>query len=536
MIRTPTTSRRLRLAAAACLTALVLLTSSGLVEAREGAGDDGRAGALPGPFKNIHVIDFEGDIEALMLAYVGRRVKAAQDDGADCIVLRIYSPGGIVWHSKKIGDLLLTLPDTIHTVAWVPLEAISGAAFVSLACDEIIMTQEASLGDSQPIIPGGGEGGKPMPVGEKAESPLRTWFRGYAEKNGYPIALAEAMVSAHIEVLRVRSKIDDARHYVRGEDFRSATDDAELLPGLRKSDLVQDGPAIVRKGELFTMTGLQAREYGFVRRAFDGGLAKDEAQVLAALKAPGARVTFTKMSFSERASKWLLGLAGILSALVALSILLFVWNGPGLMTLIGGIALVLVLLISLTAEQLNGFPIFLILLGVALLAAEVFLIPGFGIPGFLGVASLAIGFLFLATGSTLGETGALDSSALTDFGLQFVATAIVGLGFLMVMSRFFPRVGPARRMVLQPSGAAAAGDLPAAVAAPDAPALGSIGRTTSALRPAGSAEFDGRLVDVVSDGAFINVDADVRVLTVEGDRVTVAEVGPVTVAEVEKAD
>jgi membrane-bound serine protease (ClpP class) len=474
---------------------------------------------VPGPFENIHVIDFDGDIEALMLAYVTRRVDAAKADGADCIVLRVESPGGTVFHGKKIGDMLLGIPDTIHVVAWVPQMALSGAAFISLACDEVIMTSAASLGDSQPIIQG--EGGKPEPVGEKYESPLRAWFRGYAEKNGYPPALAEAMVTANIEVLQLKSKQDGSLHYIRAEDFRDAEDDAELVPGHKKTDLVQNGPAVARKGELLTMTGEDALKFGFIKRRFDGGLPKNEEQVLAALKAPGARVSFTKMSFSEKASKWLLQVAGILSALVALAILLFVWQGPGLMTIIGGIALLIVILINVTAEQVHGFPLFLILLGVAMLIAEVFVIPGFGIAGILGMAALAVGFLFLATGSTLGDTGAIDNTALLDFGLQFVFTAIVGFVLLLTMSRFFPRIGPAKRMILQPSGAPTMADGPAAA---DAPPLGTVGAASTALRPAGTAEFDGTLVDVVSDGSFINAGRSVRVVAVEGERVTVTEV------------
>jgi len=502
--------RRILLLGIGLVLSLTLLAAPGL------AADEG--GALPGPFHNIHIIDFDGDIEALMYAYVNRRVAEARADGADCIVLRIHSPGGTIYHSKKIGDLILALPASIHTVAWVPLQALSGASFVSLACDEIIMTQAATLGDSQPIV---GGGGVPKPVGEKMESPLRAWFRGYAEKNGYPIALAEALVSAHIEVLRVRSRLDGSLHFVRGQDFRDAQDDAQLLPGLTKRDLVQDGPAVVREGELLTMTGRQALAYGFLARRFDGGLPTDEAAVLDALSAPDVRVHEVKMSFSEHASKWLLGLAGILSALVALSILLFVWQGPGLMTIVGGAALILVILINVTAEQMHGFPLFLILLGVVLLAAEVFVIPGFGVAGIIGIASLGVGFLFLATGSTIGDTGGLDHDAVVQFGLQFVSTAIVGLLFLLLASRFLPRVGPARRMVLQPSGQ---GPMAEAAPSPRVPAVGECGRATSVLRPAGSAEFDGVLVDVVSDGEFIEVGTGVEVTRVEGERVTVRPV------------
>lgn len=478
---------------------------------------------VPGPFKNIHVIDFDGPIMTMMGVYLKRRLAAAEADGADCIVLRIDSPGGRVDTSKEIGDLLLALPASIHTIAWVPNRAISGAAFIALACDELILTPQASIGDSQPIL--GGATGKPVPVGEKMESPLRAWFTAHAEENGYPVLLAQAMVSAHMEVLQVRSITDASLHYVRGEDWHQAQDDDELIDGYLKSDLVQVGPAVVREGELFTVTGRQAKAYGFVVREFEGGQPRTEAQVLAALSAPGAVVTQTEMSFSEQASHWLLAISGILSAFVVLAVTLFIFQGPGLMTIIGGIALGLVLLINLTADQLNGFPIFLLLLGVALMAAEVFVLPGFGIAGILGIASMAAGFLFLASGSTLGHTGSLDGDLIVSFGLQFVVTVIAGFATIFLLSRWFPTVGPARRMILQPSGAPRAEVAPDSIgsyeAGLDMPKLGASGLSASSLRPAGSAEFDGRLVDVVSDGPFVPSGSEVIVIRVEGEQVTV---------------
>lgn len=484
---------------------------------------------LPGPFEKILVIDFEGEIGPLTRAYVNRRLDAAIEDGVDCIVLRVDSFGGRVDSSKEIGDRLLALPKRIHTVAWVPTKAISGAAFISVACREIIMAPSASIGDSQPITVG--PDGTPQPVGEKIESPLRTWFRTYAEANGYPIPLVEAMVSASVDVLEVRPKDGSTRSfYVRGEDWRTADDGAELVPGYRKSELDQFGPAVVRKGELLTLTAQEAQRHGFLRRAFPDGLPTEEATVLEVLKAPGATVEFTEMTFSEEASQWLMRLAGILSALVALAVLVFVWQGPGLMTIVGGVALVLLLMINATAEQLHGFPIFLMLLGVALLAAEVFLLPGFTIPGFLGIASLVFGLLLLTTGRTPDNLGELDSGVLLDFGLQFVVTVIAVAVAFLLLGRFLPRVGPARRMILT-AGAPSADpidartlDAPAGAASAAAASPGAVGTARSALRPAGTADIDGALVDVVSVGAFIDAGRPVRVVAVEGATVTVEEV------------
>ncbi|MHC5012561.1 MAG: NfeD family protein, partial [Planctomycetota bacterium] len=440
--------------------------------------------SLPGPFERIRVIDFPYDIEAVLYAYVNRQVTAARQDGVDCIVFRIDSPGGTVYHSEKIGDLLLDLPETLHVVAWVPKGAYSGAAMVSLACDEIVMGRDAHLGDSQPITISP-EGIKP--VGEKMESPLRAKFRAYAERNGYPVALAEAMVSQRIEVLRVRDPNGNI-HFVKGTDFRNAAPEAEIIPGFTRADLVQVGTPAVRKEELLTMTAREASDFGFLRRRFgDGGsFPASEEDLLEALSADGAVVEHRAMSFSERASRILMQIAGILSAIVALAILVFMWQGPGLMTIIGGAALVLLLAINFTADQLHGFPLFLILVGVLLLGVEIFVLPGFGVAGILGVASLTAGFLFLAGGVTLSEPGNLGADLVLDFGLQFVLTAIGGMVLLLIASRYLPSVGPARRIMLSAPGA------PTVVedaAAPPAVQVGQQGIARSALRPAGTAEF-----------------------------------------------
>ncbi len=95
----------------------------------------------------------------------------------------------------------------------------------------------------------------------------------------------------------------------------------------------------------------------------------------------------------------------------------------------------LVVFISVTADHFHGFPIFLMLVGVALLIAEVFFFPGFTIPGFLGIAFLASGVLFLGTGIAPSEVSEMDSDLLVDYGLQFVFTTIAAFGALFLMSR-----------------------------------------------------------------------------------------------------
>ena len=330
------------------------------------------------------------------------------------------------------------------------------------------------------------------------------------------------MVSERMEVLKVRDP-EGGVHYVDGKGFRAMEDEAEIFPGVLKKDVTQVGLPVVQEDELLTLSATEAEAYGFLKRRFEGDRAfpRDEKELLSVLKADGAVVDFAALSFSEHASRVLLGIAGVLAAIVAIAILITLWQGPGTMMIVGIVALVLVLLINVTADQLHGFPIFLILVGALLLAAEVFLIPGWGIAGLLGIVAMGAGFLFLAGGATIGDTSGVTSDLLIRFGLPFVATVLAGLIGLFALARLMPGFGPARRLVL-------AAPAPATVVPPVVLAtvrVGQHGRAVTTLRPAGTAEFGGAQVDVVADGGFVAANRSLEVVAVEGNRVTVRPVG-----------
>ena len=145
--------------------------------------------------------------------------------------------------------------------------------------------------------------------------------------------------------------------------------------------------------------------------------------------------------------------------------------------------------------------ILLLVLGVVLLAAEILVIPGFGLIGLLGIAS------------TLGA-GAL---AFTQLGtLWGVAALGGGLAVSGLMAWFLPRTTAGRQMVLsEDQRGMRAADRTLALLA------GLEGEAVTPLRPSGSARLDGRVVDVITDGIYVEAGARVRVAKVEGSRVVV---------------
>lgn len=145
--------------------------------------------------------------------------------------------------------------------------------------------------------------------------------------------------------------------------------------------------------------------------------------------------------------------------------------------------------------------VLLMVVGVVLLALEIFVIPGFGIVGLLGCASILAAGVVAWMGLAPG------------YGLL---AAVAGAAAAGVMLWSFPRTRAGRAMVLHETQRSGRG--------PDArlaSLAGMEGRALTPLRPSGTAEIGDRTVDVVTDGVYVDAGVPVRVAKVEGTRVVV---------------
>jgi membrane-bound serine protease (ClpP class) len=148
----------------------------------------------------------------------------------------------------------------------------------------------------------------------------------------------------------------------------------------------------------------------------------------------------------------------------------------------------------------------LLVLGLALILLEIFVIPGMNIFGILGFGTVCIGVYFAYT--RLGEGAAIT------IGLLGISGTVV-LVWLMIRTRAWERivhVGKTDRASGFDSSTGESSDL-----------AGAVGLAMTALRPSGRARFDERIVDVVTDGGFIAAGAAVEVLEVHGNRIVVHE-------------
>lgn len=190
-----------------------------------------------------------------------------------------------------------------------------------------------------------------------------------------------------------------------------------------------------------------------------------------------------------------------------------------------GLALLGLLLPEILMGLAGWWEVVMIAGGIALIAVELFLMPGVGIAGGLGLLSLMAG-LVLAFIPAAAPTfpGMERSSASLLWGIGFVVVGIATactIGYYMSKNmRTLPILG--RLILTDRPDDDAEGDPVLTKPTIEPPAkLGQEGVAITTLRPSGKADFDGRVVDVVAEGLFVQPGERVKVTQVEQMRVVV---------------
>jgi membrane-bound serine protease (ClpP class) len=488
---------------------------------------------LPGEVTNAFVIPVREQITEVLGKSIERKITQCKASGAEIVIFDMDTPGGRSDVMSEIVTMIREDLREVYTVAFVNPDAFSAGAIISLACDEIIMTPSGVIGDAMPIMAGPG-GLQEIPEKErgKFESAMRAEVRTLAKAGGYNELLCEAMITITIEVWLIRNedtgeyRVVDAAEYagkVRGVPTgkrKSKTDKAPETPWVYVREL--DG-----SNELITMTAEEARALGFTERILDD---------LDALE-KHFNITFAPTVLTDTWSEHLVGFltSPAVAGLLFLMMFVFIYmelHTPGFVGF--GALAVVCLAVLLGSRYLTGlaqwWEIAIILLGVGLLMAEVFLIPGFGVAGIAGFLLIAIGLLAVVIPNApdklpFPETEADWSwfgSGLMALMLGFVGSLVVG-GFL---SRYLPKTHLVlnTRLILAPNRAP---ETDAALDETDPVRkvkVGDVGTAESYLRPVGEVRFEAGLIDAVSEGTFIAAGSKVRVLRRDGNRVVVEEV------------
>ncbi len=361
--------------------ASLVLVALGLAGLTLAAGAQEAAAPRSG---HVNVARISGSINPASSDYLQKAIAQSEEEGAAALLIELDTPGGLVASTKDIIQAMLNarVPIIVYVApqgAW----AGSAGTFITMAAHVAAMAPGSSIGAAHPV----GIGGGAPPAGEEGEG-----SRDYAAEK------AENLLSAYIEsIAEERGRnVEWASKAVRESTAITADEAVELkvvdLVAVDRADLLRqvEGRTVELVGDPVTLAVAEARQETLEMPLL--------TRVLNVITDPNVAV--------------LLLLAGLLGLYIE-------FNQPGI--LIPGILGAVCLVLALIAMQILPFSwvgLLLIVVGIGLLAAEVF-VTSYGLLFAGGVICFLIG------GSML-----FDRPELSDLTVSFWSVLVPAVGAL----------------------------------------------------------------------------------------------------------
>ncbi|MFP6584660.1 MAG: NfeD family protein, partial [Candidatus Hydrogenedentota bacterium] len=501
----------------------------------------------------IVVCPITGIIEPGVLVLIERAIAEATELNAKAIIFRVDTPGGRVDTAVEIAKVIGEAP--CRTIAYIEgMGAISAGALISFACDDLIMTASSNIGAAAPVYQTS-EGMEP--AGEKSVSFMRAKMRALAEAKNHNPDIAQAMVDKDIELRGYTDELGDYIVYAwdsdGSEDSRRQSPEistiqkvidtvtenlpinvtvtpkeeteSEVVDEVEEVDVgtvvYKDGSELVlASGKLLTLTPSEAIRYGVIDTTVDS---VDETVTHFMLG--GGTYHIVEPNWAELTFRFLTSptIAGLLLMLGMGGLYLEVRTpGFGLPGIVGITCLALLFGSHFVLGLADTIDIFLVIAGILLIIAEIFIIPGFGIAGIAGMLCLVVGVYLSFVDFTIPQYS-WDFARLNDVAYSFAVFVISGFAFVLATWKLMPLVPFYGSMILSDTMAADAGyvgqDLEKAKAV-----LGTTGIALTPLRPVGKGHFADEKYNIVTRGDFIEKGAKVEIIESDGNRYVVRPV------------
>jgi membrane-bound serine protease (ClpP class) len=464
----------------------------------------------------------EGQLTQTMITSINRARRTSRSIDAKYLIVEIDTPGGEAGLMEQLRDIVFEVyqDDKLETVAYINPNADSAGALIAMACRRLYMAPLAHIGSAAPIaIPAIPFAPEPMPINEDLERKIKARFlaifRATAFENGRNTSIAEAMVDADIEL--VKARIDGEEAILTREKF---IDERTRLGAARAVEL----DVICESGNLLNITAQEAFDLGFI-----DGIPKSRSELFTSyLQLDEKDVVTIGRTWSEnlvdfiKSISWLLLVAGLVFLYIEFKI-----PGFGVPGIIGLSCLAVLFFSQWLAGLAEITDILLIIIGLGLVATEIFLIPGTVVAG-------AVGFILIVTGAILSfqpfripdspwEAEMLKSNVI-NMGLSILTFFAVA----MILTRFLPKTSIFRRLVLD------TGKLPGSLTGTATEIddvhedtrvnLGDEGTALNELRPVGKIMIGGSQLDAQSEGEYIEQGDKVRVVRIMGNFIFVRKV------------
>jgi membrane-bound serine protease (ClpP class) len=326
---------------------------------------------------NKKLLIYKFDIKKEIAPPIWRTTKIALEEAvekkADIVLIEMSTYGGMLESADSIRTKILNSP--IPVFVFINHNAASAGALIAIACDSIYMTTGSSIGAATVVDQSG------QVVPDKYQSYMRAMMRSTAEATGRDPNIAQAMVDPRIKI-----------------------------------------EGIIDSGSVLTFTATEALKFGFCE-----GIAENTEDVMRLAGITDYEIVEQELKPIDKIIGFLINpiVSGIL-IMIIIGGIYFELQAPGL-----GFASIVAFLAALMyfaplyLEGLaNNWEILIFVIGIILIAVEIFAIPGFGVTGITGIVLIVIG---------------LTLSLINNVGFDFTpvnTNKIISSLFLVIISIF----------------------------------------------------------------------------------------------------
>lgn len=419
----------------------------------------------------IYLFKLEEDIAQPAVMRVEKALEKAKENNSDLVIMQLNTFGGELAAADKIRTMLLQ--SEIPVWAYINNNAASAGALISIACERIYMHSGSSIGAATVV----NQNGEVQP--DKYQSYMRSLMRTTAETRGRRPDIAEAMVDPDVEV-----------------------------------------KDIVDSGKVLTFTTEEA-----IANQYCEGQAENIAELLKTANITNYNIEEQHYTFIEKVINFLINpmISGLLIMLIIGGIY-FEFQSPGIgfplaMAIIGALLYFAPLYLEGLAAN---WEIIIFVVGILLLAVEIFILPGFGVAGIGGIICIISGLALSLVGNIGFDFSIVPSSNM----IQSFSTVIISVSIAFPLAiwlgkKMFTNNVFGNKLALATEQKASEGYT---VSLPEFDTLvGKEGTAETILRPAGKVRIDNDIYDAVAQISYIDKGEKIRVVEHENSNLVVTK-------------
>lgn len=438
----------------------------------------------------IYEVGLNDEVNSTTWQYVKKGLKEASGNDADIVILHLNTYGGAVDYADSIRTAILNYKRPVY--AYIDNNAASAGALIAIACDSIYMRPGANIGAATVVE---GVGGTAAP--DKYQSYARSMIRSTAESHG------KRMV--------INADGDTTYIWLRDPLVAEAmVDPRTVVPGITEDST-----------RVLTFTAQEALAHGFCE-----GICDNEHELIS------KHLNENNYELKQfEPTKWD-SILGFLTnpAFQAILIMIMIGGiyfelqtpGVGFPSAAALVAAVLYFTPLYLTGSAADWEIVLFVVGIIALIFEIFVIPGFGVAGILGISFILLSLVLAGLNNVVFTFTEVETSDIW-WG---IATALMGIILSVILiiwlsHKIGSKHGFMKHTALHLEQKVSDGYV--GVPLDLSSQVGKYAHTITVLRPAGKIEIDGVEYDAVSMGEFIDANEKVKVVRTENAQLYVKQ-------------